>query len=149
MNMQFDQKTINLLKATIEKHGWIDLPAEGFSMYPFIQKGEICRFTKFNDNALKKGDILLFHTKLGQLIAHRFYRVDKGQLLLKGDTNECLDEPVLPSQVIGYLESVQKQKQMMSMHKPFASLLSKVIVGFPFSARLFRYYLRRKLGDLS
>jgi signal peptidase I len=145
--MRFDQNTINLLKATIEKHGWIDLPAEGFSMYPFIQKGEICRFIKFDHRNLKKGQILLFYSKSGKMIAHRLYRYEKGHFILKGDTNECLDEPVSPAQVIGCLESVQKKKGIIMMHKPFAFLYSQAVVSSPFSARLFRFYLKRRLGE--
>ncbi|WP_191556880.1 S24/S26 family peptidase [Metabacillus idriensis] len=144
--MRFDHKTINLLKATIEKHGWIDLPAEGFSMYPFIQKGDICRFTKFNNKKFKKGDILLFYTTSGKMIAHRLYRYENGYFFLKGDTNERLDEPVSPAQVIGCLESVQKDKGIIHMNNPFAFLYSKAVVSTPFSARLFRLYINRKHG---
>ena len=124
--MLFDEQTIILFKSVIRKNEYFDLPAEGTSMFPFIQEGDLCRFCECDSLQLKKGDVALFYTNTGQLIVHRFYgrKVvdDEMYYIFKGDTNLGIDQPVLQEQIIGKLLFIKKRKSIMYASHFSASL---------------------------
>lgn len=146
--MQFNKETISLLIRTIKNYGWMDLPSYGTSMYPFIQKGNVCRFTAFNSKDVRKGDILLYYTNCGQLIAHRFIRVKNcnGELTfeLKGDTNLCHDEPIFQEQIIGKLVKIHRNKKLIYMDDFSAIMWSYIITSVPITSKLLKTYLSCK-----
>jgi signal peptidase len=146
--MQFNNDTISLLIRTIRKYGWMDLPSNGTSMYPFIQKGNVCRFVSFNSKEVKKGDILLYHSPSGQLIAHRLLRVKEKNnqffFELKGDTNLCNDGPILQEQIIGKLVIVNKEKKQIYMDDFSSVFWSFIITTFPNVSKLLKTYLAFK-----
>lgn len=149
-NMQFNQDTVELLLITIKKYGWIDLPSYGTSMYPYIKKGNICRFVHFDEMNVKKGDILLYHTSSGQLIAHRLLSVlkqnnSKKQFILKGDTNLCPDEPINQNQIIGKLVTIVTTKRKIYANTFPSIIWSNIILSFPNVSKLLRYYLSLEL----
>lgn len=143
--MQVNETTIILLKRTIENQGWIELPSEGFSMYPFIRRGDVCRFGVFE--TVSKGEILLFHTAEGRLVAHRYYKKKEEHYFFKGDTNECMDSPVQKGQIIGKLISIKKKKMVVQMDRFFPKSYGFAVSSTHFTARFFRFFLRRKPGD--
>ncbi|WP_051865283.1 S24/S26 family peptidase [Metabacillus indicus] len=143
--MQVNETTIVLLKRTIENQGWIELPSEGYSMYPFIRRGDVCRFGAFE--TVRKGEILLFHTAEGRLVAHRYYKKKKDHYFLKGDTNECMDSPVQKGHIIGKLIAIKKKKMIVHMNQFFPKSYGYAVSSTHLTARFFRFLLRRKLGD--
>ncbi|MDP4083191.1 MAG: signal peptidase I [Bacillota bacterium] len=148
--MLIDQETFKILRAAITKEGWVELPAYGNSMYPLIQKGDICRFIFFKPSVVKKGDILLFQTTKGQLIAHRFYSTERINHMLyyitKGDTNLGFDNPILESQVVGRLVSIQKKHIILRQGNVLTALWGKMIQSFPLITGILRSYLNRNDG---
>ncbi|KKI92978.1 hypothetical protein WQ54_05560 [Bacillus sp. SA1-12] len=146
--MQFSKDTVDLLINTIRKYGWMDLPSSGMSMYPFIQKGNICRFEAFNENTVKKGDVLLYHSASGQLIAHRFLRIkqinNQSHYVLKGDTNLCSDEPVKQEQIIGKLVTINRLNKKIHIDDYTAILWSNLIISFPFMSKVLSSHLSIK-----
>ncbi|MGQ5396156.1 MULTISPECIES: signal peptidase I [unclassified Paenibacillus] len=146
--MLFSKEVIHLLTYAISKYGSIELPAQGNSMFPFIRKGDICRFIPCDASALKKGDIILFHTPTGQLIAHRYYELkpinNQMQYLFKGDTNLGFDMPVSREQIIGKLIQIQKNKRPILVTDWAAYFWGKLILAFPIISYLLRKYLNFK-----
>lgn len=146
--MLCDLAVINLFKKVIWQDGYIELPAQGNSMFPLIHKGDICRFIPFSPTQLKKGDIVLFHKQNGQLIAHRFYEIVStnglDHFIFKGDTNLGFDQPVLWDQIIGKMKSIQKQNSKLSIEERYVFLWTKLILTFPILSGLLRKYLNWK-----
>ncbi|MGM7721194.1 signal peptidase I [Metabacillus sp. Hm71] len=146
--MQFNKDTVDLLIKTMQKYGWMDLPSYGTSMYPFIQKGNICRFVEFNEKTVKKGDVLLYHSESGQLIAHRFLRKkqinNQPYYVLKGDTNLCSDEPVRQEQIIGKLVTINRLNKKIYNDDYTAILWSNLILSFPLMSKVLSAYLSFK-----
>lgn len=103
---------IRLITREIKRNGWINLPAEGNSMYPLIKAGDMCRFEVIRPSQMKRGDIILYRSVTEQLIAHRFIKeeITKGrhQYILKGDTNLGYDSPISEEDIIGRLIIVNK-----------------------------------------
>lgn len=137
-----------LLKEVIRKQGWVELPAEGTSMYPLIKQGNICRFVSCEAMKLKKGEIILFHTLSGCLVAHRLLSIEsiheQVTYVLKGDTNFGADEPVGQEQLIGKLASINKGKHRIKVPSVFVHIWSRMIVAFPILSVLLRAYLNRR-----
>lgn len=146
--MQINKEIADFLFHAIKKNGWIELPAQGSSMFPFIQQGDICRFIPCEASTLKKGDIILYHSFTGQLIAHRFckavWMLDERHYIFKGDTNLSSDEPVSQAQMIGKLVSVQKSKKTIRMTDSTARVWSRMIFAFPNLSRLIMMYVNKK-----
>lgn len=146
--MLFDQETIRFLKVAIEKDGFLELPAHGNSMFPLIQRGDVCSFNPCSPGSLVKGDIILFHTDHGQLIAHRFIRSEVHDAfqhyLFKGDTNLGYDLPATPEQIIGKLTLIKKKRHDVFMEESSARLWGKLIVALPVLSGILRKYLNWK-----
>lgn len=147
--MFIDHNTFLLLKTTIKKDGWLELPSFGNSMYPFIQQGNLCRFAHCQTALLKKGDVILFYTKTGQLIAHRLVSIkiveNQRFFQLKGDTNLGVDQLVGEDQILGKLISVQKKHGIVTQEGRLARFWGKVILTFPILSGILRRYLNNKL----
>lgn len=146
--MLFDKQTIHLFKRVIRKNKYLDLPAEGTSMFPFIQEGDLCRFCQCDALQLQKGDVALFYTNTGQLIVHRFYErkvVDDEILyIFKGDTNLGIDQPVPQEQIIGKLLFIKKSKSIIYESYFRASLWRNFIIHFPIISSILRKYINHK-----
>ena len=147
--MLIDIHTFTLLKKTINRDGWLELPASGNSMFPYIQKGNLCRFVACKPSLFKKGDVILYYSQTGQLIAHRFVRTttEKNQslFLLKGDTNLGFDQPIEEHWILGKLETVQKKHKKISADHLIVRNWGKLILAFPALSGILRNYLNRKL----
>jgi signal peptidase len=137
-----------LLKEVIRKQGWVELPAEGTSMFPLIKQGNICRFDSCEAMKLKKGEIILFHTLSGGLVAHRLLSIEsineQVTYVLKGDTNFGADEPVGQEQLIGKLASINKGKYRIKLPSLSVHVWSRLIVAFPVLTVFLRAYLNRR-----
>lgn len=146
--MLFDEHTIHLFKSVLRKNEYLDLPAEGTSMFPFIQEGDLCRFSECDPLQLTKGDVALFYTDIGQLIVHRFYEKkvvdDETLYIFKGDTNLGIDQPVPQEQIIGKLLFIKKRKFVMYTSNICASLWRDFIIHFPFISSILRKYINHK-----
>lgn len=143
--MQFNSSEIHLLTTVLKKYGVIDLPAHGVSMYPLIKNGDICSFKVCNPYKLNKGDIALFISGSGQLVAHRFYRVsreNKKQLFLfKGDTNLGYDEPITAQQVIAKLTQIKRENKIARVTGITDKLWKHLLPIFPFFSAWIRLFL--------
>lgn len=132
----------------LKRYGVIDLTAEGTSMFPLIKDGDICQFISCETNNLQRGDIALFFSTSGKLVAHRLYQIKKQNnciyFLFKGDSNLVLDHPVPSEQVIGKLNYIQKRKKKIPSKSKLFSLWSNVIIKIPFTSYLLRYYLNKR-----
>jgi signal peptidase I len=147
--MLIDHNTFLLLQNTIRKDGWIELPSFGNSMYPFINQGNLCRFVHCQTAYLRKGDVILFYTQTGQLIAHRLVSIqivnNQRIFQFKGDTNLGFDELIGEDQILGKLVSVQKKHRKLTPEGRLAKFWGGIILTFPAISGILRRYLNRKL----
>ncbi|WP_261302592.1 signal peptidase I [Paenibacillus andongensis] len=146
--MPFHKEFVQMVSHVMEKRGWIELPAEGTSMYPFIKKGDICRFVLAEAGNLRKGDIILFRTSHGSLVAHRFCRTLTRNLqlhfLCKGDTNLAHDEVIRMDQMIGKMSWIERNGRIIKVTDPAYYVWGQLILTFPLISLLLRVYLNRR-----
>lgn len=147
--MLIDEPIFKLLKQSIKKDGWLELPAFGNSMFPYIQEDDVCRFSFCHPSELKKGDVVLVKLKTGQLIAHRLVKKQivnyQHVFILKGDTNLGFDQPVEERQILGKLICVKKQHIQLKPKHLIVRLWGGMILTFPLLSGILRKYLNRKL----
>lgn len=146
--MLVNKETFSVLKHLVQETGRIELPAEGNSMFPFIQEGDTCQFVQCNPSQLKKGDVVLFYSSSGQLIGHRLIRSElrnsKRYFLFKGDTNLRMDEPVTECDLVGKLAYVRKKKLVLKAERLPSLMWCWILITFPWISGLFRSYLNKK-----
>ncbi|WP_281884298.1 hypothetical protein [Paenibacillus sp. YYML68] len=142
-----------LLRHTLRKQGFVDLPAQGYSMFPAIRQGRVCRFVPFEESECSPGDVMLYANDSHQLVAHRYYgtrRIDHTTLyVLKGDSNLYPDEAVHAHQIIGKLQRMAAEEHGLGRWlSPLfgGSLWCKLVMHAPPVTRwLHRYVHRRRL----
>ncbi|MBC8080493.1 MAG: signal peptidase I [Gorillibacterium sp.] len=148
MKQKNDAPLFIFVEQIIHKKGWIEIPAHGSSMYPLIREGNICRFHQVQHKKIRKGDVILFHSSSGELIAHRLHtfvqQQDKELYLCKGDSNLGMDEPISFKQILGVLYSIRKTRKDILMTDLRIALWSKAMVTLPFLSRGVNRYLSRK-----
>lgn len=146
--MLIDESTFNLLKSSINKDGWLTLPAYGNSMFPYIQQGDKCKFTPCEPASIKKGDVILFLSEKGKLVAHRFVQKktinNKRIFLFKGDTNLGMDQPIEEGKILGRLLSIEKQKMKITSNHFIARLWGNLILKIPALSGILRRLINRK-----
>jgi signal peptidase len=149
--MPVNIQTIGVLRQVVQNKGEIELPAQGDSMFPFIREKDVCTFVQCDSSQLKKGDIVLFYSEAGQLIAHRLY--DKYQLgnqsfyVFKGDTNFGFDKPVPEQKIIGKLVRIEKEILDIKLGSWYSVGWSKIIISSPIFSSLIRRYLNWRVGQ--
>lgn len=144
------QVVVDWVSTLLEAKEWIELPAQGDSMFPMIREGDRCRFVKVQAEGIRRGDIVLF-IQQGRLVAHRYYDCTEvnGQLFyrLKGDANAGFDQPVQSENILGKLELIYKGKLRVRVNQPWGLWWGRVMLRNPWLARLIRRYLSRRVGS--
>lgn len=146
--MQADLEAIRMVKHRVDHRGYIDLPSSGQSMYPLIRQGDLCRFVRCERQELVPGDILLFRSREGRLVGHRYlYTSRQGEeswLVCKGDSNVRHDAPIPYREVIGKLLWIKSARRMTLSTHYRARLLGRAFTRFPGCSRYVALYLRWK-----
>lgn len=117
-------------------------------MFPLIREGDICRFQYCDSSQLSKGDIVLFHSSSGILVAHRLKQIQIVNNLtfyiFKGDSNLGMDKPISQERILGKLVWIQKGRSMLHMTSVTAYVWNKMILSLPILSQLLRMYLNRR-----
>lgn len=95
------------------------------------------------------GDIILFRSDAGHLIAHRLLSViqrdEECLYVCKGDSNAGYDEPIRIEQMLGVMYIIRKRGKDILMSNLTVSFWSKAIIKFPILSKgLNRYISGRK-----
>ncbi|MDD9266542.1 signal peptidase I [Paenibacillus sp. GCM10023248] len=152
--MPFPKESIQLIARVIRKQGWIELPARGTSMYPWIKKGDVCRFVDAEAANIRKGDILLYHTPYGSMVAHRFCRLETGKqdrehrYVCKGDSNLAADEPITRDQLLGKMVWTERNGRIIPATGLVAAIWGRTILAVPLFSLFVRMYLNRRESKL-
>ncbi len=111
--MWHDHPQLELVRRKLSEQGHIEIPSIGYSMYPIIRTGDLCRFIRLGDAIPTRGSIVLFADGDGRLIGHRFLHAKRREAdtvyICKGDTNLFADEPVSSDRLLGTLVSIERR----------------------------------------
>ena len=108
--------------------------AEGWSMYPAIQDGEIVDVSPARAADIRIGDVLL--CRIGTtVVAHRVVRLEgtpTARIVLRGDAAFADDEPIAPREVLGLVIATARADDRRRLNSRTARVAGLV------SARLWR-----------
>jgi hypothetical protein len=111
--------------------------AQGNSMRPFIQDGDVLEIRPTHEDGYRLGAILLCDFGEGHLVAHRLVRVEhvggERRLLIKGDAMPRPDGELGHSQVLGQVVSIERDGKCLKLDRPLGRTLSRlwfVLLGF-------------------
>ncbi|MHB1484846.1 MAG: S24/S26 family peptidase [Saccharofermentanales bacterium] len=93
----------------------IQMSVNGISMFPVLKESEI--ITIINDSNYKEGDILVYFCDNIGILVHRCLKVDNLDYYCKGD-NAFKIEKITKDQIIGKVQTVQRNGKEMSIEKP-------------------------------
>jgi signal peptidase I len=94
----------------------------GLSMLPLIADGEAIIVEPILTQSIRRGDILLYSSVRGGVIAHRVVRVERAglgrpvRLTLRGDASISADEPIAATEVLGRVRAVERDGRIMKIH---------------------------------
>lgn len=142
--MSVDSSNHSLLIKVLQIRGTIDMPATGTSMFPFIREGEVCRFVSMDRENVKRGDILLYQSNQGQLIAHRLIHKAGDLYQCKGDSNLGNDDWVSSGQLIGKMVYVSKNHKIIHLNGLIGKAWAWFILTFPLISKVLRRFLLLK-----
>ncbi|MBN1479897.1 signal peptidase I [candidate division KSB1 bacterium] len=117
---------VELLRAVLNKGADFRLRAKGFSMYPFIQDGDLVTLAVCDTNKIRVGDVVAIpHPACGNLIIHRIISLKNGLIRTKGDYNPFSDGWIKREDILACVVRVQRRhREVRHAH----TLVQKCIV---------------------
>lgn len=134
--------------------------AAGWSMYPLIRHGDILEIQPIQASAVRVGDVILFETEEGGVLAHRLIHkqgADNRTLLTtKGDALAHPDKPIHADKLLGRVTRIERRGRTIGLDRPLPRLLGRLWAKWPagcnatyrFLARVGRIVLRGRLRAL-
>jgi len=100
----------------------VELRMSGSSMSPAIEDGDIITVEPVNDEPIRQGDIVLYHTRFDTAVIHRIVRIDRSSseksVLTRGDSATQNDLPVPIHRVLGRVKLVERAGERIKMVRP-------------------------------
>jgi signal peptidase len=105
------QETLSLRKQLIENKHSVKIEASGYSMFPFLRKGDVQTISPIPIEDIQIGDVVVFEQN-NNWISHRVIAIQKTNneisLILRGDTSRFLDPTVTKENYIGKTVSFER-----------------------------------------
>jgi signal peptidase len=131
MNQQ--ELSHTLRKEIISQGRSVQIVASGYSMFPFLRKGDILTINPAPMEQIKRGDIVVYELN-EKWIAHRVIQVNHNseglEFLLRGDTCAAFDPPVNKENFIGIVPEFQRLNYLKKLNGSLRRLWTKVILNF-------------------
>jgi len=129
--LKSDYTNIILLTEELLKEGFIiQINVGGYSMFPYLRKGNTIFIKKESINTLKTGDVIVFRS-VNKMIAHRIISIRKKnsqvKILTKGDSLGFFDKPMTEERYIGKIIEIYRNDKTILIDTPIHLLLNKLI----------------------
>jgi len=137
----------SLRKEIIAQGRSVQIFASGYSMFPFLRKGDLLTVEPVLIETIKRGDVVVFELE-EKWIAHRVVKIRNGakglEFLLRGDTCIALDPVVDKENFIGSVQVFTRKNSKKKLSKGVLNTWRKIIealgllYNFPlYSTRVF------------
>lgn len=145
MNQQ--ELSYTLRKEIIGQGRPVQIIASGYSMYPFLRKGDLLTVEPVPMDKIKRGDVVVFESE-DRWIAHRVTKIrsntEELEFLLRGDTCIEFDPVVNKENYIGSVRVFTRKNSKKNLSTGALNAWRKIIVAvgllynFPlYSTRIF------------
>lgn len=155
MNQQ--ELSHTLRKEIIRQGRSVQIFASGYSMFPFLRKGDILTIDPAPIEQIKRGDIVVYELN-EKWIAHRVIQINHNteglEFLLRGDTCVAFDTPVNKENFIGRISEFQRLNYQKNLNGIYRRIWTKLTLlkfnMYPLFARIHlrihHYYLIQLKG---
>jgi len=117
--------------------GKVQLKVTGASMLPVIRPGDLITVQRRNPQELKTGEVILFRRN-GGLTTHRSIQVGEEFFLTRGDSLPLHDSPIPPSEVLGLVESAQRNGRTVRLYpSPWQRVVATLLRRSDWFTRLY------------
>jgi signal peptidase I len=135
-----------LRKEAIKNGHAVQTLASGYSMFPFLRKGDLLTVEPVSMDKIKRGDVVVFESD-EKWIAHRVIKIRNGagglEFLLRGDTCIEFDPVVDKENYIGHISSCERNKPSISFNLISKKINTKIhLFGGVFLCRFLNYSIR-------
>jgi len=144
MNQQVLSHTLR--KEIIRQGRSVQIVARGYSMFPFLRKGDFLTVEPISMDKIKRGDVVVFESE-EKWIAHRVIQINRNseslEFLMRGDTCVAFDIPVNQENFIGRVSEFQRlncQKKLSGICRRLWTKL--ILVKFSMYPLVARIHLR-------
>ena len=129
MNQQ--ELSHTLRKEIIAQGRSVQIFASGYSMFPFLKKGDLLTVEPVSMETIKRGDIVVFEVE-EKWIAHRVIKirnkVEGFEFLLRGDTRTAFDPLVNKENFLGVVSAFRRLNHQKKLNGPHRRLWTKIIL---------------------
>ena len=140
-----------LRKEAIKNGHAVQTLASGYSMFPFLRKGDILTVEPVSMNKIKRGDVVVFEME-EKWIAHRVIEIrnsEKGlEFLLRGDTCIAFDPVVDKENFIGSVSVFTRFNSKRDLSIGVLHFWRKSIVALGVLYNFPLYFIRIFVGSL-
>jgi len=110
----------------------IQLRMSGSSMSPAIADGDVITVEPVGDDEpIKQGDIVLYHSRFDTAVIHRVIRLERASsdrcILTRGDAASHNDAPVPLHRILGRVRRVERAGERIKMMAPRRGLIQTLI----------------------
>jgi signal peptidase len=130
MNQQ--ELSHTLRKEIIAQGRSVQIIASGYSMFPFLRKGDLLTVEPVSMDKIKPGDVVVFESE-EKWIAHRVIRIlnhkNEIQFLLRGDTNFQFDEEINQKNYIGQIKYFRRKNKSKNLDNCNRLLWTRLIIA--------------------
>lgn len=110
-----------LRKEAIKNGHSVQTLASGYSMFPFLRKGDILTVEPIPLDKVKRGDVVVFESE-EKWIAHRVIKIcnynSQIKLITRGDSRISNDPIVIDSNFVGVTSNIQRKNTFVSLSSP-------------------------------
>ncbi|MFM2316914.1 MAG: hypothetical protein RLZZ155_1246 [Bacteroidota bacterium] len=116
--MNPEELTHSLRKQAILQGHSVQTFASGYSMFPFLRKGDLLTVEPFSMDKIKRGDVVVFESE-DSWIAHRVIRIQSFdgaiQLRTRGDARISSDPAINKANYVGLVSSIERDSKKISL----------------------------------
>lgn len=106
----------------LSKNSTIAIRMSGSTMRPAIADGDVIVIEPVEENHIKSGDVILYHTLRDTAVIHRVVRVERSSggrsLITRGDAAFQNDIPVPPHRILGRVKLVERAGERIDIVRP-------------------------------
>lgn len=124
----------------------IQLPFQGYSMYPMLVPGrDYAVIAPANPVTLKKGDVVLYRRRGSILVLHRICKIkgNREAFYFVGDNQIEVEGPLTPQQIKGVLVAFIRNGRTISVNNPIYVITSRVWLWLRPIRRIFQVTMAR------
>ncbi len=137
-----------LRKEAIKQGHSVQTVASGYSMFPFLRKGDLLTVEPVSMDKIKRGDVVVFESE-EKWIAHRVIKIrnvtDGLEFLLRGDTRLAFDPLVNKGNYVGVIQVFSRKNGVKNITNKGLLFWKNIILAFDLLYNLPLYCARISL----